>query len=100
MDRIWPTEGCNLLTPSVMILTCSFLIRIHSARTGRLVSLAVEVYDFRGSEMIVLNPSPLSTNLSLLIITSSSANIWLSIEMQIPRTSNLFKLTNILYIPE
>lgn len=67
----------------MVILTCSFLIRIHSARKGRLRALAVEVYDFRGSEMIALNPSPSSTNLSLLIITSSSANIWFSIEMQI-----------------
>lgn len=47
------------------------LMRILSERKGRLESLELEDYNFRGTEGIALNPSPSSTNLSLLIITSS-----------------------------
>ena len=47
------------------------LMRILCARKGRLVSLVLEVYNFRGSERIALNPSSSTTNLSPLMITSS-----------------------------
>lgn len=49
----------------------SSLMRIFGARKERLVSLVLEVCDFRSSERMALNPSPSSTNLSPLTITLS-----------------------------
>lgn len=102
MDRIWPTEGGDLLIPerddSAMV---SSLIRICGVRKGRLVSLALEVYNFRGSEMIALKSLTLKyKSVSAGNDFESSTNIWFPIEMQIPGTSNPFKLTNSLYILE
>ena len=64
--------GCDLLIPGHDDSDVPpSLMRIFGVRKGRLASPRVEVYNFRGSARIALNPSPSSTNLSLLIITLS-----------------------------
>ena len=64
--------GCDLLIPGHDDSHVRpSLMRILGVRKGRLAFARVEVYNFRGSARIALNPSPSSTNLSLLIITSS-----------------------------
>lgn len=58
-----PEHDGSDVPPSLMTILC--------ARKGRLVSLVLEVYNFRGSERIALNLSSSTTNLSPLTITSS-----------------------------